>query len=326
MKNNHYLFGDWCQLDDFSVVIDKIRSFSQNILASPFDPSLLFNALEKTAKELSVSEIDAETRAFLAVDYWQEKVLRELGTFDFLEFRRSHFDKARFEAYQPLGILLHITPGNFALAGLGPVLEGLVTGNVNLLKQSSRAVDNAHEILTTILNNDSTGQLKKRVAILQLSSKEEEKMKLLYRLADGIAVWGGDQTIAAVKKAAPLHVRIIPWGHKISMAYVTKELMNDNQSLASLARDCVALEQQACSSPQIIYGETSGWSDLGDFARKFLWILQAESLKIAPSELTVQEQAEITNNEELIRLESIEGQSLLLKGEHCRLLVENDSQ
>ena len=39
--------------------------------------------------------------------------------------------------WQPLGTVLHVLSGNVFLVGLGSLVEGLITGNVNILKMSS---------------------------------------------------------------------------------------------------------------------------------------------------------------------------------------------
>ena len=96
---------------------------------------------------------------------------------------------------------------------------------------------------------------------------------MLFNAAHGIAAWGGEESVASVRKISPEGVRIIDWGHRISFSYVSNKMKDDVPSLENIAYDICVIEQQACSSPQCLYLETDDNDELLAFAKSFAGIL-----------------------------------------------------
>jgi phenylacetate-coenzyme A ligase PaaK-like adenylate-forming protein len=134
--------------------------------------------------------------------------------------------------------------------------------------------------------------------------------------------------VATIRQLAPTQTKIIPWGHKISFAFVARECLQDKEQLQALAYDCVNMEQQACSSPQVIYAEVESFDELKSFAYDMAAMIGIESEKVPVIEKDVHTAAEITNVTELTRLDSLMQESLVIEGENksWRVLVENNSE
>ena len=94
---------------------------------------------------------------------------------------------------RPLGVLLHIAPGNMAGLPAFTAVEGLLTGNINLVK-----LPHGDKGLTLAVFQKLT-ELEPRLApwlyAFDLSSKYTGIIKALAALADGIVTWGGDSAI-----------------------------------------------------------------------------------------------------------------------------------
>lgn len=242
---------------------------------------------------------------FLDREQLEYKLIRELGSTDPFTARRISYAGQRFEAWAPLGFLVHVAPGNVSSVAPLSVIEGLLSGNINFLKTSSGGSAFAQHLLAALVERDTSGDLAPFIYVAEISSQETRRLRTLFSLADGIAAWGGEAAIAAVRDMAPQGCRVIDWGHKISFAYLAKEKLDDEQSLQALARDVCFIEQQACSSPQCLFVEIEEREDLFSFAERFSSILAEISASIPITNPGAQERAEITTVTEVARMEAV---------------------
>ncbi|WP_431480987.1 acyl-CoA reductase [Pseudomonas thivervalensis] len=173
------------------------------------------------------------------------KLERELGT-DARSLRRIDYGDGAFESWQPLGLVVHVTPGNSPLLGFCAALEGLLAGNVNWLRPSSRDGDLTARLLAAFVGCDPSGRLRDYLAVLPVPSREIGR---LFALAHGVSAWGGETALKALREQLPSGCRWIDWGHRISFAYITP-LAASAQALDALVDEVCRLDQQACSSPQ----------------------------------------------------------------------------
>lgn len=260
---------------------------------------------------------------FLRAETLEYQVLRAFGDPAPFTPRRIDYADHRFEAWAPLGVLGHVTPANARGVATMSLLEGLLAGNVNLLKTSRRDGLFTQKLLRALVEREPT--LKPFVYVLRLSSQQPETLGALFALCDGVAVWGGEDAVAAVRAMTPPAARLIEWGHRISFAYVARESSADPAALRALAHDVCFIEQQACSSPQCLYLETDDPAALHAFAGRFA----AALAEVAPTVPRGQppgphEQAEITTTRELCRLDgAIDGSRVIEAPDRSwRLLVE----
>ncbi|QEU96905.1 acyl-CoA reductase [Streptomyces kanamyceticus] len=250
-----------------------------------------------------------ELSAALARTALERKLRRELGGIAPGRLTRPDARETVFEAWAPVGLLAHVAPGNAAAVAPLSVVEGLLAGNVNVLKTSSGDTPLALHLLAELAAADPTGALARHIVALRFPSARREWLRLMCAPADAIAVWGGEDAVASVSELAPPGCRLIEWGHKISFAYLTREAWQDPVTMAALATDVCRLDQQACSSPQVVYLDTEDAEDVFAFAEDFAPVLAkatAASLTAdarPASALDAAEQAEITTTELLARLE-----------------------
>ncbi|MDE9500103.1 acyl-CoA reductase, partial [Xenorhabdus bovienii] len=96
-------------------VLDCAQRFADYL--SGLDDHPLFNA---KAREALI--------AFCQREVLQTKLERELGQNAF-SLRRFDYDENRYEAWKPLGLVVHITPSNAELLPFMAVIESLLVGN-----------------------------------------------------------------------------------------------------------------------------------------------------------------------------------------------------
>ena len=173
------------------------------------------------------------------------KLERELGA-DSRSLRRIDYSDGSFESWQPLGLVVHVTPSNSPLLGFCAALEGLLAGNVNWLRPSTRDGDLTARLLAAFVGCDASGRLRDYLAVLPVPSREVGR---IFALAQGVSAWGGETALKALREQIPSGCRWIDWGHRISFAYITP-FAATAQTLDALVDEVCRLDQQACSSPQ----------------------------------------------------------------------------
>jgi phenylacetate-coenzyme A ligase PaaK-like adenylate-forming protein len=263
----------------------------------------------------------------------EEKVSRELASgrlegADPFRLERIDFKRDVFEAWAPIGFLVHIAPTNAINVPFLSLIEGLLAGNVCFVKTGGSEPIYPQLCAHALLDCDASGTLAPFLYFAQIPSRRLDLLKALVAHTDGIAVWGGEEAISGLRAIAPSHARVIEWGPKISFAYVAREsLALEDSQLERLARECCLMEQQACSSPQVVYAETDDAQELARFAARFAAVLDRVSASMPRQAPAQAERAEITKVVEIARLESClsESQTRVIESRDgsWRVLVES---
>jgi len=178
------------------------------------------------------------------------------------------------QMYTPLGVLFHITAGNMDVLPFVSLLEGLLCGNINIVKLPKEEQGITVSLLEELMKIQPA--LKEYVYAFDYSSKDIYAMKRLADVSDAIVVWGGDEAIKAVRTMANPNTKIIEWGHKISFAYVTKSGVS-KENLRKLALNICLTNQLFCSSCQGVFLDTEDMEDVYAFCREFLPVLEEVS-------------------------------------------------
>ncbi|MGW2648388.1 acyl-CoA reductase [Streptomyces sp. NPDC001393] len=283
---------------------DVVIGACATVSAELTDPASALHA--RLAAHLPADEAGAvlgELAAALTRQALERKLRRELGGLRPERLTRPDARRTVYEAWAPVGLLVHIAPGNAATVAPLSVVEGLLAGNLNVLKTSGSDTPLAVELLAALCAADPTGLIGERVVALRFPSSRREWLRALCGQADAIAVWGGEDAVRSVSDLAPPGCRVVEWGHRISFAYLTRDAAADVATLDALAEDVCRLEQQACSSPQVVYLDTEDGAEVFAFAETFAERLaKVSDARRAPLPGTA-EQAEITTVEQLARLE-----------------------
>lgn len=190
-------------------------------------------------------------------------------------------DEQNKKAIYPLGILFHIAAGNVDALPAYSVIEGLLAGNINILKLPTGDKGVSVKLLYELITIEP--KLKDYIYVFDVPSTEIDTIKMLAEVADGIVVWGGDQAVQAARQMANITTKIIAWGHKLSFAYATLDASDED--LEKLAHHIAMTNQVLCSSCQGIYVDTDSRDVLDAFAQRFYHILQNVNLSHKPVSL-----------------------------------------
>ncbi|MGK5544571.1 aldehyde dehydrogenase family protein [Streptomyces sp. URMC 127] len=319
--HHHYWQGAFIGDDEAARRLETLPAAVEQALAAPLDTETLLAACDTLAKALrdpahpvrarlaphvpageDAGLLLGELAAFLDRGALSRKLRRELGGTAPQRLTRPDAKETVYEAWAPVGLVAHIAPGNAATVAPLSLIEGLLAGNVNVLKTSSADTLLAQHLLAELAALDPTGAVAERVIVLRFSSSRQDWLKLMCAPADAVAVWGGEAAVEGVAAHVPPGARLVEWGHKISFAYLTRDAWADEATLAALAADVCLFEQQACSSPQVVYLDTEDTDEVFAFAERFAAVLAgmppAEGEPLDPAE-----EAELTTTELIARLE-----------------------
>lgn len=216
------------------------------------------------------------------------------------------------EKYMPLGVLLHIGAGNVIALSVISVIEGLLAGNINILKLPSYEGGLSLWMLKQLVQIEP--RLKPYIYVFDIPSEDTDTLMKLGQVADGAVVWGSDAAITGIRQMAPPTLRLVEWGHRISFAYVVPDSsVALEMGLKGLAEEICLNNQQYCSSPQCVFLETEDDLVLKSVGKQLLEQLCIAAKKYPQRALEMGELGEITWTKEVVRMESITGEQMLFE-------------
>jgi phenylacetate-CoA ligase len=223
------------------------------LLCAPIDSETVIESAARFAAQLQTRSLDLsldDDQYQGLIDFCQHgnlstKLERELGQLP-RSLRRIDYRQPCFESWHPLGLVVHITPGNAPMLAFCATLESLLAGNINWLRPSSSDQGLTAQLLAALVQCDTSGRLAEFVAVLPVNTS---CIAQLCAKADGVSAWGGETALKSIRQQIPSGCRWIDWGHKISFAYLSPDAATPS-ALDALVDEVCRLDQQACSSPQ----------------------------------------------------------------------------
>ncbi|MBO4241901.1 MAG: acyl-CoA reductase [Clostridiales bacterium] len=227
----------------------------------------------------------------------------------------SGFRRKRY----PLGILLHIAAGNLDVLPAYSVTEGLLAGNINILKLPMGDSGLSVKLLSEMISISPS--LAPFIYVFDVPSTETESIKKLADISDGIAVWGGDAAISAARHFANVNTKIIAWGHKLSFAYCEPDCTDED--LRELARSICITNQTLCSSCQGIFLDTDSDEEADSFGERFFTIFTEVNASSKPADYGMRAKNAINIYNE--KLEQHETKSRIFSKDGISVIVKRDS-
>lgn len=260
---------------DASIVINACDVLYQKIVNHEFDDIVL-----PLLKAFDIStDYYSETIKMFSKEGLEEKVKIELGeNYCSLQSINNGTTKRK---YAPLGILFHIAAGNVDVLPAFSVIEGLLAGNINILKLPTGDSGVSIKLLSELIKIEPL--LKEYIYVFDMPSTELDSIQTLMNISNATIVWGGDAANEAVRKNAPINSKIISWGHKLSFAYVTKEYKREE--LLLLAEHICRTNQTLCSSCQGLYFDTDNQEELVEFGKVFFEALKQANKNVGREDL-----------------------------------------
>ncbi len=253
---------------DPGTVIDAIDKLRQDTLEGKFD-DLLVNLPQD-----AVASYKTQAAVLLSKDMLRLKMKTELGdTGEYETDGAEGFSRIKVKT-MPLGVILHIAAGNMDFLPAYSLAEGLLTGNINILKLPSADDGLSLKLIMQLIEYEP--QLKDYIYVFDTPSSDVFGMKKMAELSNGISVWGSDIAIDAVRKMAPTGVKLIEWGQKLGFCYISHPDLDPDadEDLRALASHIAETKQLLCSSCQVIYINSDSEEEKKLFAQRFAPLLE----------------------------------------------------
>lgn len=161
------------------------------------------------------------------------------------------------------GLCFHVAPANIPINFAFTWVFSLLAGNANVVRLPSKDFPQVDALLSVInAALEKYPELKERNAFVKYPRTDNETTAAYCQMADCRMIWGGDRTIAAIK-ALPTRPRCVDicFADRYSVAMINADavMSADETQLARLAEgfynDTYLMDQNACSSPQVILWE-----------------------------------------------------------------------
>ncbi len=192
--------------------------------------------------------------------------------------RRANLQKRKEqcpEAEQRLGrgLCFHVAPGNVPINFAFSYLFGVLSGCANIVRVSSKPFPQTEPVCRMLAETlEDFPSLKERTAIVRYPA-DRSTTETFSAMADARIIWGGDTTIQNIRSmsCAPRCVDIC-FADRYSVCLIDGDavLAADKPSLSRLAEgfyhDTYLMDQNACSSPQLIL-----WQNSSPAAKERFW-------------------------------------------------------
>ena len=220
------------------------------------------------------------------------------------------------------GNVFHIAPSNIPINFAFTYVFGLLAGNANIVRVSAtkqyQQVDIVCRILNQMFEEEAYREIKNYTAIITYE-RNQEITDALSGLADARVIWGGNETIADIRKS-PLKPRCteITFADRFSFGIISAEQILDDteEAIKKLAKDfyndTYLMDQNACSTPHLIIWDTRNCKQVTEAKNRFWQAVYEESLKYDLAEIKVSDKyvmtckyaIELSNIRELKRYEN----------------------
>lgn len=230
----------------------------------PFDEEIIsyLNALSKDILKNKEAKVYPDVITF---GFWCRKASMKDQKKDYEQTIHNRYGR---------GVAFHIAPSNVPVNFAYSIVAGLLAGNANIVRLPSKdyqQVDLIIESMERTLNDPKYQALQPYFCLIRYGHTEKIT-EVLTALCDTRIIWGGNQTITAVRKA-PLKPRAIEitFADRYSIAIINADQYLNAINKEKIARcfynDTYLTDQNACTSPRIIF-----WmgNSVGE-AQKLFW-------------------------------------------------------
>lgn len=286
--------------------LERLQKQLPGLLSAPIDSETVIETAARFATQLQTRSLNLpldDDQCQGLIEFCQRsnlsrKLERELGSQP-RSLRRIDYQQPHFESWHPLGLVVHVTPGNAPMLAFCAVLESLLAGNINWLRPSASDAGLTAQLLAALVQCDTSGRLGEFVAVLPVGTS---RIAELCAQADGVSAWGGEKALKAIRQQIPAGCRWIDWGHRISFAYLSPDAASPS-ALDALVDEVCSLDQQACSSPQWVLVDSNDPATLQDLGERLGEAFKRRASHWPALVPTDQEACEITTRTAMAQLD-----------------------
>jgi hypothetical protein len=259
-------------------IAEAAAKLRQAVLDSEVSPQQVLAVFDSWAKSLDARELD-EIPGIVFLRMWLRRgtlepiIARELGP-NSLEGGWNDAGRAKCRAF-PVGIVGHWPAANVEIQPLLSMTCALLGGNASLVRIPRTLTGLTQIVMERLVQSDPDKVLTRRIFMAAFDHGRRDLHEAMARSVDGAMIWGGEESVLQVRSLPfPHWARIAVFGPRISVAAMDAGAWCDTKEREAwctrLARDVWQFDQQACSSPQVLFLE----KDSGRSTAEFVAVLQ----------------------------------------------------
>ena len=236
---------------------DAVMAAVQEVPDVPFDEKRI-DFLDRVSKHIMK---DGRSRAFpdvVTFAFWIRKANMKLEKEKWEKKEQADPDVRSVGR----GVAFHIAPSNVAVNFAYSLVTGFITGNNNIVRIPGKLFEQV-DIISDAFNKAMEEQPEFNSSIILVRyGREKEINDLFSSVCDTRIIWGGDNTIAELRKSPiPSRTNEITFADRYSLAVIDAEYYLDrsdeNESYGAQAardfyNDTYLTDQNACTSPRLV--------------------------------------------------------------------------
>lgn len=329
--------GELCEDRELPRLLERLEADClETIAGQSIDRETVVAACDALARRAEAGDYDSVLQPFLAAfsidparfrealflfkrEALSYKLAVELGPEDLPDLTppgRAPIRRRRM----PLGVLFHMAAGNVDGLPAYSVVEGLLAGNVNILKLPAQDRGASLLLLRELVRLEP--RLRDFVYVFDVPSTDLQSLERFAKIADAVVVWGGDEAVRAARTLAGPDTALICWGHKLSFAYAVPPVSDGD--LEALADHICATGQLLCSSCQGIFLDTEDMAAVEALGKRFFTLLRQENRRHPPADLSLRAKAALHLRTE--ELEAHESGRRIFRGDGVSVTVAPDNR
>jgi Acyl-CoA reductase (LuxC) len=265
-----------------SAAAAKLR---QAISGEEISPDEVMTVFDSWAKSLDARELDdlpgiPFLRMWLRRGTLEPIISRELGS-NGLHGGWTEYGRAKCKAF-PLGVVGHWPAGNVEIQPILSMTCSLLGGNAALVRIPSGLVEFTQILMGKLVQSDSGERLTRRIFMAAFDHDRKDLQEAMAQVVDGAMIWGGEEAVLQIRSLPfPHWARIAVFGPRISVAAMDAGAWSNPDEQKSwclrLARDVWQFDQQACSSPQVLFLETGAGKSTAQFLSQLQRAFEVEN-------------------------------------------------
>ena len=260
---------------DISAAAGELRRV---VLVEEVSPNEVIAVFESWANSLDSRELDdlpgiPFLRMWLRRGTLEPIITRELGC-NALDGGWTEYGRAKCKAF-PVGVVGHWPAGNVEIQPILSMTCAVLGGNAALVRIPRGLVELTEPLMEKLVQCDSRQRVTRRISMLAFEHTRHDLQDAMAQAVDGAMIWGGKEAVLQLRSLPfPHWTRVAVFGPRISVAAMDADAWGNPSTQETwcqrIARDVWQFDQQACSSPQVLFLEKR----TGQSTAPFLSVLQ----------------------------------------------------
>ena len=273
------------RVDSPAEITRAAESLRRSVQETELSPDCVMGVFERWSRHLDSRELDdfpgiVFLRMWLRRGTLESIVTRELGV---AGVHGQWMESARAECKAfPLGVIGHWPAGNVEIQPILSMTCALLGGNAALVRIPSGLDELLQRLMERLEHSDPGRLLTSRIFLAAFDHNRDDLHESMAREVDGAMIWGGKDAVLRVRSLPfPHWARIAVFGPRISVAAMDAGTWTDSAKRDTwclrLARDVWQFDQQACSSPHVLFLERSAGHPIEPFVECLRRAFEAEN-------------------------------------------------